>query len=106
MTSEAERKAAEQLRRKRQRLQLLLMLLDEWMMDIDTQGMQITNIRVRSPLEGHGEFLVIVKARFEGRPYVGFHSAASVEDGLIGALERIRNNDLKWREDQPYKEGA
>lgn len=105
MTSEAEKKVSVALGRKRQRLQLLLMQLDEWMVTVDTQGMRITNIRVRSPIEGSGDFLVVVKARIEGRPYVGFHSATTAEDGLIGALERVRNNDLKFREDKPFEKG-
>ena len=103
MTSALEEKAAQQLRRRGQRLQLLLMLLETWMNGEDLQGMAIERITVRSGADRGGEVLVIVKARMEGQPWVGFHSAQSPEEAIRGALERIRNNDLKWREDTPYE---
>lgn len=90
-------------KRKRQRLQGLLYQLEEWMMAEDTQGMRITHMTVRSGFERGGEFLVTVKAQIEGRLYVAFHSANSPEDAITGALDRARDNALKWREDTPYE---
>lgn len=101
MSRERQKLLEDKDKRKRQRLQLLLWQLEVWMNAEDTQGMILTHVTVRTGSDRGGEVLVIAKALFEGRPYVGFHSAAAPEDALLGALERIRNNDLKWREDKP-----
>lgn len=90
-------------RRAAQRLQLLLWMLEDWMMSEDAQGMLISSITVRNGRDRGGELLVIVKALFEGKQYVGFHSAMTPEEAIRGALDRIRANSLKWREDTPYE---
>lgn len=92
-------------RRNAQRLQLLLWQLDVWMQDEDPQGMWISHITLKSGRTRGGEHLVIVKAQFEGVPYVGFHSAEEAESALRGALDRLRNNTLKWKQDEPYTPG-
>lgn len=94
----------ERAARKRQRLQLLLWALDDWMFKEDAMGMRIKAIRISTRGDSGGEKLVVVKASHEGRAYVGFHSAETAEDAIMGALERVRNADLKWREDRPYEE--
>lgn len=104
MSSKAEQRRTDRDRRNRERLQLLLWILEDWMLQEDTQGMTITEVRTRVGTGSGGLFLTIVKATFEGRPYVGFHSADTPEDAIRGALERIRNTDMKWREDKPYEE--
>lgn len=96
----------ERAARKRQRLQLLLWALDDWMFKEDAMGMRILSIRVQTRGNSGGEKLVVVKAQHEGRAYVGFHSSETAEDAILGALDRVRNADLKWREDTPYEERA
>jgi hypothetical protein len=63
----------------------------------------ITEIRVRGPKNGSPEIMVIVKAEVDGTLFVGFHSADTYGDALKGALERIQNGQLKWREDKPFQ---
>jgi hypothetical protein len=64
---------------------------------------QITEIRIRRRNPETGEVLVIVKARDEEMSYVGFHSEPETELALKGALERVRNGQMRWREDQYEK---
>lgn len=104
MTSAVEKRALDQLARRRQRLQLLLMMLDEWMRGEDAQGMRVNEIRIRTGRDRGGEHLIVVKASFEGRQFVGFHSGNDVEEVLQGALERVKNNTMKWRDDVPFNE--
>lgn len=103
MSSKAEERASQRAARLRNRLQLLLWMLEDWMIQEDSQGMVIDTITVRHGRDRGMEPLVVVKARFEGRAYVGFHSASDPEAAIVGALERIKNQQLKWREDTPYE---
>ncbi len=106
MGTAAEQKAVERLSRRRRRLQLLLMMLDEWFEANGGPDMQITEIRVRSGRGRGGQPLVIVKATYEGQRIIGFHSADDAEAALAGALERVKTAQMKWREDHPYEPPA
>lgn len=106
MTRQVEQQYEARAKRARERTQLLLWMLDSWMREEDMQGMVIDQIVIRNGRDRGDEPLVIVKARFEGRKYVGFHSATDVEAAVQGALERVRNQDMKWREDRPYEPPA
>jgi len=45
--------------------------------------------------------LVIVSALDEeGGPMVAFHDGMSPSEALVGAVNRILNHDIKWKEDQ------
>lgn len=102
MSSRIERDAVSRENRKAQRLQLLTYVLDEFMEVADEDRVTVTSVTVRSGLERGGEVLVIVKGTYEGRQVVAFHSAEESGDAFRGALERLRTNALKWREDTPY----
>lgn len=104
MSRVLEQKSREQMARKRQRLQLLLMMLEDWMYKEDAQGMLIDSVIIRHGRDKGGDHMVIVKARMEGRPHVAFHSGQTPEDALSGALEGIRSNAAKWRVDKPYED--
>lgn len=103
MTSALVAKYEEQQRRQRQRTQLLLMQLDEWMWREDANGMVINTITVRHGRDRGEELLVILKVQYEGKPYVGFHSAETAEKAIAGALDRVRANTMKFKEDEPYQ---
>jgi nickel-dependent lactate racemase len=64
---------------------------------------QFVNIKLAT-YEG-GEHLVILKGVSGTTKVVAFHSAEDLLDALAGALARIENDTLKWREDTPWQGG-
>lgn len=81
------------------------MRLDELMQQEDLQGLQLVEIRVKEAPSNPGEFLVVLKARLEGRPVVAFSSGSTVLDAISTAVERMRNSTMRWREDRPFPTG-
>jgi hypothetical protein len=90
---------------KAMRLWVLLERLYHQYVPARLSEVDITEVRVKKPKEPNGQVMVVVKARDEDTAYVAFHSADSGADALKGALERIQNKQLKWREDH-YKGAA
>jgi hypothetical protein len=84
----------------------VLRALRRWDRHLETEmsdGLTITEIRIRAAREPGGEMLVTIKAQTsDGQRFVGFHGAFTLEEAMRGALERIDNATLKWREDRPY----
>lgn len=77
--------------------------LDRLMAEEMDDGLRITEIRLRAPREVGEDILATVKAvTVEGKRFVGFHGALSSAEAIRGAVERINNATLKWREDRPY----
>lgn len=104
--TETERLYEQKLKRRGERSMLLQTWLTENMLAHTEKDFRLHELRIKLSDTGHSPLLVIVKCRIEGRPFVGFHGADTFEDAMSGAMERIMNNDMKWREDQPYrKEG-
>ena len=64
--------------------------------------MQIREIRVKTPLTTGNEYLVIMKPTSGGRKVIAFHGAATYEDAMAGALDKLEKNLLNWKEDRPY----
>lgn len=62
----------------------------------------IREIRVKTPNETGSEYLVIVKATNQGQKLVAFHGADTFEDALAGALNKMEQRGLQWKEDKPY----
>lgn len=63
-------------------------------------GTVLASMRVRIPSEDEGEYLIVLKARQEGRAVVGFHAADTFAEAVMGALNRLRNKSIKWRDDE------
>lgn len=103
MASPQEKKVLERESRKRLRLQLLLYALDEWFEGSETTSMRMNQVVIRNGRDRGGEVLVILKASEDDRAYVAFHSGETAEGALRGALEKVRNESTKWREETPYK---
>jgi hypothetical protein len=68
-----------------------------------SDGVQITEIRVKLPTEHKPEYTVICKGRFEGKPVVAFHNSDTYHEAVVGASSRLVNATMKWREDRPYE---
>jgi hypothetical protein len=65
---------------------------------------QFINIKLAT-YEG-GELLVILKGVAGTTKVVAFHSADDLFEALAGALSRVENDTLKWREDTPWDGGT
>ena len=63
------------------------------------EGAVIDSIRVRHPEADSGEWLVVIKGRYEGRPVVAFHGAYDLPEALRGAGLRAANGELRWKTD-------
>ena len=61
----------------------------------------VESFRVRGPQYDGGDYLVVLSAtEVDGTPVVAFHGAATLQDGLTGAGNRVRNGSLKWHLDK------
>jgi hypothetical protein len=84
------------------RLGKAMIFMDEVMSAAADDDIRLVEVRVRPAGSGEGEYLVVVKADTPYGRQVGFHSADVPSEALRGAMERIRNKTMKWREDTPY----
>lgn len=67
--------------------------------------LQVRKVNIRCGLTFQSETLVTIAGWDEdGMPAVAFHSADSVSGALRGALNRLLNGTLDWKEDAFYKE--
>jgi len=66
------------------------------------EGNELVDIRLKAPSDEGGEWLVVIRASFEGTRYVGFHSSFRPEEAVRGAVNRVLNGQMKWREETPY----
>jgi hypothetical protein len=60
---------------------------------------QITEIRIKRPRFEGDDTMVIVKALADGKKFVAFHTSDSAPGALAGAMARLEQKQLKWRED-------
>lgn len=63
-------------------------------------GTYIRKISLASPWEKSGEWFVVITKYEEGMPLVAFHSADTLQQAVVGLLNRLRNGSLKWRTDE------
>lgn len=60
----------------------------------------ITGISVRAPKERGDDFLITLRGEDgAGARVVAFHGSPDLLDAVRGAVNRIMNGSLKWRED-------
>jgi len=102
MPSHTEDKYEREFRRYAGRIGLVMMALDEMMDAKEFDEMNIREIRVKQNSDGSPGVLVVVKAVVEGRMLVGFSQGMTTSEAVSSAVERIKNNSMKWREDKPY----
>lgn len=105
MPSNTEAKYAREFSRYASRIGLVMMALDE-MMDVkEFEEMNIREIRVKQNSDGSPGVLVVVKAIEDGRLLVGFSQGMTTSEAVSSAVERIKNNSMKWKDDKPYGAG-
>lgn len=83
------------------RLGRRMWVMDKLMDSLVEPGLEITEIRVRPNRETH-DVLIVVKARSESQQWVGFHAAETASEALAGAIKKLVDNRMKFREDRPY----
>lgn len=66
------------------------------------QGGRMSGFTVRG---GHGDVLLIVRARFEGKPMVAFAGSSSAAASLKKLEQQLRLGQLRWRPDK-YANGG
>ncbi len=75
--------------------------LDRMSFHAYTGEVEIHSVRVRLGILDQLESLcVVIGTNADGLPVVGFNSALSPGEALMGALNRIENGQMKWKEDE------
>ena len=64
------------------------------------KGVDVTAMRIKMPVEEGNDYFVIVQARVEGVASVGFHGSDTFAEAVVGALNRLYNGSISWREDE------
>lgn len=105
MTSGKEQQERAQYERYVRRLGYLVMAMDAWVGVPSGDGSRITELRLRAARAPGEDCLVIVKMLSDGRRWVAFHGAENPSDALRGALERLKNDQLQWKQDK-YAQGS
>lgn len=59
----------------------------------------LVSIRVRAPNEKSSEWLVVLTVEAENSRVVAFNSGQTMVEALCGTAHRLRNGNLKWKED-------
>jgi hypothetical protein len=73
---------------------------EKWLRDKDPDELDLVSFNVRSPKEDTGDYLVIVRCWVQGRQMVGFHGGETFVEVVLGAIRRLKNDNLRWKEDQ------
>lgn len=92
------------MREQVERMGYSLLLLNQWGDRDVSQGVRVTELRVRLPSPDRPECLVVVKGMKDGQRLVGFHSGTDPGDTLKGAIERTHNGTMVWRGERPFGE--
>lgn len=88
------------------RLGRVLWALDQLIARGMHDGTEIHELRLRAPTEEGGDWLLVCKGTVDTQRLVAFHGAGSLGEALRGGYERLRNGQMKWREDMPYGKGS
>lgn len=64
-------------------------------------GVALKGFSVKAPPEERGEYLLVLRGLDpEGVPVVSFTSATTLEECFRSAVARMRNGQMRWREDE------
>jgi len=71
--------------------------------NLEDEDFYVKSITFQSPFHTGGDWRVIVRVHAGGEDLVGFHGAHTYAEAGRGALERIDNRTMKWKEDEYAK---
>jgi len=91
---------ADRERREEKRWQHAGMVLGRAESSETAGGAAVHRVKVILPRVAHGETMVVISAIVDNVPVVGFHRAEGAREALAGALNRLHNGDIKWKEDE------
>ncbi len=63
------------------------------------QDVEVRGITVRFPEDDRPEYLAVIRVMVAGSKEVGFHSAPTFIEVVVGVVTRLQNGSLKFRED-------
>ncbi len=72
---------------------------------LDEAGTFVQGLSIRFPQDDSPEYLAVVRVNGASGRQVGFHSAPTLLETLVGLTNRLRNGKLKFREDE-YEQGS
>jgi hypothetical protein len=76
-----------------------LLVFEKRMESLAEEGIVLTGFSVRLPSEDKPDVFVVIRAATDTAKLVGFHGAPTLIEAIPGALERLYNRSIKWRED-------
>lgn len=81
------------------RLGAVVLSTNRWVEGERALGVVVTGLKLRMPTEERPDCLVIVSALKGDRVLVGFHSADMPAEAIRGAIARVENGTMVWRND-------
>ena len=85
------------------RIGMNLLVLESRLSQFDEEGVAVVSFTVRLPTTEKPDVLIVLRGATDEGAVVGFHGAATVWEALNGALERVYNRSMKWKEDQGWQ---
>ncbi len=76
--------------------------VEDYIDSIQEDRPTLTELRIKCDPDDDQGVLVILKGYVGAQWMIAFHRDATFSDAIRGAGNRLRNGDLKWREDKPY----
>jgi hypothetical protein len=73
---------------------------EKWLRDKDADELDLVSFNIRAPKDDPGDYLVVIRCWVEGRQMVGFHGGETFVEVVLGAIRRLKNDNLRWKEDQ------
>jgi len=61
---------------------------------------EVYGMSIRVPTERGAEYLVTIRVRIDHTYKVGFSSASSFFEAVRGALARLENKSMRWKDDE------
>ena len=67
------------------------------------EGETLMGMTIQTPWKRGDDWMVVLRANFEGEPMVAFHTADTLYEVMRGVAERFVNKSLEWKEDEYAK---
>lgn len=96
----AEERADVSLRQLAQRTGETLIAFERAVEAADDDGLWLSGVSVRPPVEGRPEWMLVWRAVVDGRQMVAFTSGGLFHEAVRTGCEAWINRSLRWKEDQ------
>lgn len=92
--------SAAEFDRQMQQLGIALMRFEGVADRLYDQETSLLSMSIRLKGDGRADYLIVLRARYEGAAWVSFHSADTLAEAMRGMVARLENGSVKWKEDQ------